>query len=427
MKRKIAFSIFTMLLLISFLTISSHAALSGFATSIGTRYNGIDTNWSAEFASKCYDIYGYSPSNFLMDPNYILRLSNMGAKVQCYNEHGNVDNIRGSNSGIVVGQGDDTLYVGTDKFDTWSSAGTVLVSYICCKTAGSGGLNENSITYRTAVRGAQIALGFTDSMATGPADLWSNNYNIRLSQGYGALAAAEYANSFSYDDERVKSWHVVHHGNPNLNLAGGTGKTDTLTAQDEIMTNNLEETSYVDRNILNTVNSKVSKIASNYSDIISNVNEDFDINNYEITKTKSGSTNVLTGETVEKEYIDLKLKVGDFITNAGYVVEIENNNVIAIYDNNINLEKQNDAINNSTAFDTNNSRVAVNEEAYVKEAMKQVSDNFSDFNVNITKTATHYYYDIKEDVKYFVVTVSTELNKDNIVSLSEDSIYFEMN
>lgn len=420
MKIKITFTIITIVVIITILTVSS-SAISGFTASVGTTYDGVDTSWSAEFSSQCYKRYGYSQCNFLMDPNYILRISNMGAKVQYYNEHGNVNLVRGLNSGIAVGKGNDSFYVGTDKFDTWEQAGTILVTYNACLTAGDGGVDENSITYRTVVRGAKIAIGWTEKIQSDSATLWANNFNHALSNGYGVYDAAEFATSFGYDDERVKSWQIFYIGNPNLNLEGNQGIVPTSSKAEIISDVSI---SIHSRNLVDRINLKDIKNKYSYNDIISMFNSDFNSNNYEVVKTKAGCVNVETGERIEKEYVSLKLKIGDFITNAGYVVAIENNDIVAIYDNNIDISKQKAYINDNNFKE--NSINNFNEENYINKAIEQVSEKFVGYDVNITKTGTKYYYDIESNKKYFVVSVSVELNEDNMLSISEDAVYFEI-
>ncbi len=423
MKNKILFTIFISILLICILTISVNATISGFATSIGSRYNNIDTQYSIVHAADCYNRYGYSQSNSIMDPVYILRLSNMSAKVQFYNEHGNVDVVRGLNSGIKVGNNltyNGVEYIGTDVFDTWFSAGTVLVTYVACLTAGDGVPDNGSIAYQTALKGANLVVGFKKSIDTNSLGEWATHYNNRLGWGDGVQDAVNYANSFTYDDPRVKSNHLVYHTDPNLDISGNKVKSKSIQENEK----NLID----DRNILTKINERLSLDKSNYSNAISKVNKEFDINNYEVvSREESTSENIITGEIQSKEYIDLKLKIGDFTTNAGYVVELENDKVKAIYDNNIDISKQKAILKSADNFNFSNSKKSIADRTnYIENAKKQVIDNFKDFDVKIVDTSEDYYYDIKSEKKYFVVTVSSELIKDSITTLSKDRIYFEI-
>lgn len=113
---------------------------------------------------------GYTTSNLLHDPSYILLASNMLSEVQIYCTHGSIDSIRFngiSSSGIKTGnsttEGSGKEMIGVDDvgYNCWLS-NTKLVSYMCCNTAGTdGNVSNNSLAYQTVSSGgANAAVGF---------------------------------------------------------------------------------------------------------------------------------------------------------------------------------------------------------------------------------------------------------------------------
>lgn len=103
------------------------------------------------------------------------------------------------------------------------------------------------------------------------------------------------------------------------------------------------------------------------------------------------------------DYIYVTLKIGDFYTDAGYVAKIKDNKIVAIYDNNIDVEKQKNAIANKEKFSVNTNSAdtkSVKERALASSKLENVSANED----------VKYYYDIKNDKKYVVVPIRSEID-----------------
>lgn len=414
-KRFFLIVVFMNLFLITFITYSQAA---NFATSIGTTSNDIDTTVHINNAADHYDFGGYTNTRRLIDPSYTLLFSNLAAQVQFFATHGNVDNILFRNSGIRVGSTKtygQLEYIGTNDVSLWEN-NTYLVTYAGCNTAGNGGLDENSITYVTAVKGAEAVVGFKDIIYTSSLENWADRYNKKLAAGNGVLDAVEYANKFIYVYDSVKDCHIVHHGNANVKI-GSYHSNNSIS--DEPMNIDNPET------ILSSVNN-IKATDTNIISAIKQKNQNFNENDYEITKRTCGNTNVLTEETVETEYIDFQLKIGDFYTNAGYTVKVNNGIIDEIYDNNVDIDKQEIAINNKEEYIINNT-VDFNIDNIKDKAINQIKDKYSsDINIKNEISNVKYYYDIKNNKKYILLSVRSENHKDGSVGIAYDTVKYEI-
>lgn len=183
-----------------------------------------------------------------------------------------------------------------------------------------------------------------------------------------------------------------------------------------------------ERNILNNssrnlVNTSIESISS----AIESVYPNFDINNYEISTTDGTKTSqVNSNSTVnETSYIDLQFKIGNFYTEAGYTVEIRNNSVVAIYDNNINVEKQeslvNSRVNNTTTLTTQEI------EGLKQQAKQQLLGEYENkITINDNDITYIYYYDINTDKKYIVFSIPNTIGSQDIPSLSINNVKIEI-
>ena len=74
-------------------------------------------------------------------------------------------------------------------------------------------------------------------------------------------------------------------------------------------------------------------------------------------------------------YYDYKLKIGDYITDAAYTVVVENNKIKEIYDNNIDIKKQEELLK-SNEFVRVKVRVEYKKDISVEELPTE-TDNLS--------------------------------------------------
>lgn len=357
---------------------------------------------------------GYDGTFRVINPSYMSLLSNLSAEVQFMSAHGNIDNIKFLKSGITVGgdiSNSDIQFVGTNNIKTWEN-NTSLVSYISCYSAGNGELNDYSITYQTVVEGAEVALGFKDQIVNVSSESWTKRYNEKLADGYGVLDAANYANQFIYRFDSIKNCQIVYRNDPNIKIS----KFSTLSEKN-IAENNILKAP------INIVEDKNEIIMQE----IKKDNPNFDINNYIVKDEKKlGITNINTNVSDEIIYKDFQFKIGDFVTESGYTIEIKNEKIEAIYDNTIPNEKE--LLKNEKEFDK---EIFKDKEKYfVKNANEKVKEKYSFFeeNINVEDNDPQvlYYYDIKNDKKYAIVNVKSEIVDGDKTSIAYDSIEYEL-
>lgn len=422
-------------------------------------------------AMRAYQNAGYDVGGHINPPKQIF-WENLYATVQFFAGHGNTDHINFTSTGIIEGNDrtvdfyqdgklafENCQMVGTNSVH-WD-ADTILVTYSGCNTAGTNGVataETESITRSTVLRGSTAALGFTEKINVFTMDDWSARYNQKLGEGYTLREAQEYANSFSYLGGETSNV-VFHRSAPNLRIEkyGNITKNNSLEkdlpylshkntnnseiflmktldlTEDKTSINNTDK-SMEERNILNriktksTTNMKYSK--DNVSNIIKNTNSQFDINDYEIDKVTDYYIDVLKKETTyENTYYNYNLKIGDFITDAAYTVKVDkNNNVVAIFDNNIDLEKQSELLEKEDEFRVKISEPNLKElTSKAKETVSQKYDN----TIEHTNQNTIYYYDIKNDKKYVIIDCENQMTmeeKDQDIkpSIAVDRVKFEI-
>lgn len=422
MKRKSKLFFITCFALTFCLIFTTFVHASNFATAIGSTVNNINTTNHINDAADAYDSCGYTNTRRLLDPSYLTLLSNLAAEVQFFATHGNIDNITFNKSGIRVGTEatyGELEYIGTNNVSTWAN-NTILTTYAGCYTAGDTNLDTNSITYVTAVKGVEATLGFKDEIYPSSLENWADRYNTKLASGYGVLDAADYASSFIYVYDSVKDYHVVHHGDANVKIGNYHTSTASLNTA-----NSLEDLSRT--TILSNSEKNLVATDSNIKSLLKSKDNNFNENNYELTRRTGGSTDIETGKTVETEYIDVKLKIGDFITNAGYTIKTKNGKIEKVYDNNIDKEAQELALNNVNEFliknNVSQSKISELETKAVNEVASTYSTNTI---VDNHVSDTRYFYDIETGKKYVLMSVRSENHKDGSVGYAYDTVKYEL-
>lgn len=395
-------TISTILFLLNVFTIMSTPcvmARNNYAFSAGTTLDNINTVQDINDSSNAYATAGYRTYS-MVDPTYAKLAENLYADVQFFSTHGNLDFINFKKCGIQVGNS-NSIYIGTNSIN-WNDD-TILVTYSSCNSAGKeGNSSTDSISYKTAEKGANVVVGFRNTIDSGSATNWAKRYNNRLAQGYGVLDSVNHANSYIYLYPNVKQTQVWHHGDANMKI----GKYRAMNNNMNDKRNILSRDEFKEKNII--VDNSLESIFS----CISQYYPKFDINNYNIIKqNETIASNIDSRKITEKiSYIDFQLRIGDFVTEAGYTIEIQNGNIKAIYDNNINIEKQEALLNKSSEFTIKTERIALEE--MKKDAIDKVSKN-QGLQLLEKDIDMKYFYDIQTDKKYIVYSIPSILNTKN--------------
>lgn len=405
-KRSIIFLSIIVLLTVIMLFTSSGVVFGrdNYAIGIATvEDNGeflLDTRGSVSEAITAYSRAGYRVYG-VGNPGKQHLWEQLYADVQFFNCHGNQDCVVTAISGIVVGS--DRMYSNKDCIGTDSvhwDADTILVIYGACQGAGNNGvINNNSVAYKTAVRGAQVVMAWRSSVGSDSLRDWTRNYNNRLADGYSVIQAMDYANSFSYADSRVpENSTIIHHGDTGMKI----GKYRNMVSEDVRPEDNL---------LLKTKTRLVtsSNDVNTIYNVIKETYPDFDENNYIITRGNSQSVNVTNGEVEEIEYINFKFKIGDFETASGFTVRAKNNVVEAIYDNTVDFTKENLLTKQRSIMTTNCSESEIN--TLKGQAVQQVLKSYDNYvNINPENDVTYkFFYDIETGKKYIEFSIRSTM------------------
>ena len=111
-----------------------------------------------------------------------------------------------------------------------------------------------------------------------------------------------------------------------------------------------------------------------------------------------GITTVNVVNNIESEcekYIDLYFKIGDFYINAGYTIKLKNGIVEAIYDNNININKQQQLLKSRIYFNCKLEDNMINK--YKEKSIFDLKEKYKDSNIKINNQTHKYYYDIENE------------------------------
>ena len=327
------------------------------------------------------------------------------ADVQCFLCHGNKDCVVTAISGIVAGS--DRTYAGRECIGTDSvhwDADTILVIYGSCKAMGDNGVvDQNSVGFKTAVRGAQVVVGWTSEIGVSSVENWTINFNNRLADGYTLQQAMDYANSFTYRDSRANENSLgIHHSCPDMKI----GKYRNFI-QDEVRPedNLLLKSTQKSRN-----NEAVTELNQVYN-IIRETYPQFNENNYEISSGDAILLDINTNQEINTNYVNLKLKLGEFETNSGFTIKLNDGIVEAIYDNTIDFNTESNLVKTkmTTNYGEYNS-VELKNDA-VQKVLSAYKNNVS---IDSSKDVTSgYFYDIETGKKYLEFYIRSTMGDTN--------------
>lgn len=267
-----------------------------------------------------------------------------------------------------------------------------LVTLAVCYSAGNGTTDFNSVGAKMWVNGAGNVLGWYDEIGTSDLIKWLNNYHTSLGNGNSVKTAVNYANTCeSYNaSSNVQKCHLYVNNNTTLSLEELQSITNT-----NIFSKPKE-------NKLSFENSKVLTI-SDAEKVIELNDNTFDTTNYykeEVEGLYITDSSTKKAENVST-YINYHLKIGDFIANSGYTVELDKfGNVKEIYDNTI----KNSYSINTQSQNMNQFKVTENDKQKYLEKAKLEFNNDS----IISDSEVNFCYDLKENKKIANVTLTLE-------------------
>lgn len=337
---------------------------------------------SMQKAKNTYDSKGYDTS-ILINPSPLTVLSNsISSKVQLYCCHGNTGLLEFPNGGICLGP---TFTSSNGKefysIDNVDFSGAKLITLAACRTAGAESSSSSSIASQLVTKGAQMTIGWYGEVNPFSLPDWLDNFHKELDNGYDPLVAVNKANGEYYFNGNVR------------NTLFSYRSISTLSEGNTI------EISEAQKNILKSdIKEKLSEEQIELK--IKENNLSFDTNSYE--KTYSEGVYTFNAETNEMKhinsYLDYTLKIGDYLTNSGYTVVINNDGTVEqIIDNTIKSANQ----LNKMSISEKNYRVEEKDAMYYISQAKQNITNQSD----IINEEIKFYYDLETNKKTAVVTL----------------------
>lgn len=225
-----------------------------------------------------------------------------------------------------------------------------------CETAKG----TNNITKYFVDQGATASLGWSTEINTFSAKSWLTNFWDKISQGSTIQQANTYANSKTYLASSIK----------NTVLYGNTGYILNNLSYSYLNQNKKYYEVEKENNEIR-INKKLSNIdyENQIADIIKNrINNNFDINDYEVTISKSDN----------KTIIDYIYKVNGIIVELGYTAFVENGFITSIFDNTENrnlLELKTEILTISNNLNVNNSDIKLYD--YNNKKIINLSENIS--------------------------------------------------
>lgn len=359
---------------------------------------------------------GYSAQGFT-DPSEALFISNALARnVQEYFCHGDTDRIIFDNVGLATypehryEQYDwaqhKLLPLGSHEYQTihyypideedipnenryfnWQDKKLVVLA--SCNSAGeNSSYTEYSIADIISRNRANTVVGWYTEVSSYSLPDWLDHFHDKLAEGANVLVAGNYANGKSYASDTVKDCMTFYWDAP---VTLSTSEVASL----DISTNNTYDNNILSQNNINRFD------ITEVDNIMKNQISNFNLNDYEKKVSKGMyAKNMTTGVTEKIEsYIDYSYKIGDFITNSGYTVVLDQNDKIkSINDNTQNISSS----NLMEVKEENKFKVSQDEiDKYLIRAKENI-DNIND----IKNEEIEFYYNIEKDKKSTSITIT---------------------
>ncbi|EOD00716.1 hypothetical protein [Caldisalinibacter kiritimatiensis] len=401
-------------LIVSLILMSSSVVFAAdqYSYSIGTNYDSgifdsdIDTSQDAIDAATDFGIAGYT-SYYNIKPTYqYLRGDNpntndprMESEILFFSGHGNYQCVsfnykkKGGDykTGIYYGKDYDSSstgykYAGIKSYDM---SKVDLVTFAACKTADG----SDNITKRAVSEGADTAVGWKKSVGATSHTKWLGRYTNELARGKTVQEAVDYANSFSYTDNNVKS--VIIEGNKNLKIKLSDISFSKINVQNDNVGKDEVYLKNINKKEINKIKHKTYNVKqnlefnvkkANYNSIIDyikdEIDSEFDIDDYNI---------YLTNTNKNQAVIDFIYKIGGFETNNSYTVLIKNSKVKKIFHNTIENEVKSEIKNNIMNIKTYNLNA------------KAVAQKIEDNDYTIEEQESKYYYDLQTNKAYMII------------------------
>jgi len=346
----------------------------------------------------------YQPTYTYMRGNNANGNRRIASDIVFLNGHGNSDCIAFNHdnnwgdyaTGVYIGNDYDSTsgykYAG---FGSTNMNSCDHISLVGCSTASNGNTN---ITWKAVNKGANSALGFTDSINSRTSDGkgWLQKYNDALANGYTISRCLTYASSF-YSSSNLGTYAKIYGSSSNTVASSSKSSSNELTsAETDIplsrLNNAVDSEITADSKEIELVLGQIKKIDSSF------VAEDYKMT-INMFAPQDGN-----GMITFSYYVGENIK-----TNKAYIAVIENNTVVEIIANNVVT----DMLNSKEAVD-------VNVEAMENAVMQHKKNNDiackANSVQNITSINSNYYFDfITNELRYEGTIFYENTAVDNVI------------
>ncbi len=402
-KKIIATTLILSMLLTNFGSINVSAA-GNMAFSVGCDYGlnqqggqDIDTTPDALKACDYYAIAGYL-SRYTCNPSKTkMRASYNGTKLMesdivFLSGHGNYELMEFDSQD----QGGEyyfyltynNYYASHVRFDEFDMSKIKLIVLSGCETAKEYDDLYN-LAEKAEVDGARAALGWTTKIDVESSYHWSNRFNNCIALGYTIRGAKNYADSFNYDDNRVKNGYIYGDDSQILKRTSTSSlAATTMMAQD----NTIVKTSNTSISINNLSNKATIKqiVKASYPSFFF---DDFEID------VSACEENRATVTVVEN--------IGGFRTQNAYVLFYENGKITEIYDRTVKEL----TVSNISTYSAQ--AKSINKQTAFAKAAENISNKYA-----IVSQEGKAMLDVETGEKYYMVytTISTESGAQSVLS-----------
>lgn len=354
-----------------------------YAFSIGGEFHsGADVIDAANNWTQCGHISTYNINPTASNLNY----NNLNSEVIYFSSHGSQHRLALLNN-VFLADGLTNVTADTVEINNFTLPNAKLYVYDACLTASDGDGSGRNLCTETIAAGVDCVIGWTEEIGVTDARNWQTRFQSKLVAGESVISAANYANTFSYNNNTsIKSW--VIYGNQDL-IINEDAALETLSTSSVISLPEIKITDivYLEHNE-DTIKTILSDNFTSFSDNAASVT---------LTYTNISKTNYV---------IDYYYLHKGFNTSSGYSIIVENGVIKQIRDNTI---MQNENMLRQTLSPT-----PIVTQTIINNAIMQASAEVMSINSEyvVVKQFGDKYYDI-ETGKYYYRVMSTYVTPDN--------------
>ena len=277
----------------------------------GEFHNGTDVIAAANSWAQC----GYDSWYTISPVMATLNESNLNSDIVYFSTHGDQHLIQFENDMTLT---DSTIAETStsSSIEEMSINNSVLYIYDACLTASDLDGSGKNLCTSTIDAGAECVIGWTESIFDSDALAWQQRFQAKLCEGSTVINAANYANTFIYNDnESIKSWRIYG------------DQTIFITATSATMASSITAENYID-----VASSAEAGIVYSENTSMQLLQKYFGQSNLTNTDTFV-PTKTYTTDDNNNYVVDLVMYRGSYALGIGYTIIVENHKIVGIRNN----------------------------------------------------------------------------------------------